>query len=129
VDGWQVVRLADRLVRLWASIAVLVELPLVVGQQVKHRLGLLLAKMIIESRAWLGVLDVDDDLGVVPNGRSYGFGPILLVMWFLHHESSPGHCERSFDSTGSKSGSDQSRTRDGSQDEVARLREAQLARG
>jgi hypothetical protein len=56
--------------KLWLGVAVLVELSLVVGQQIKHRSGLLLAEVIIESRSWLGVLDVDDDLGVVPNGLS-----------------------------------------------------------
>lgn len=52
------------------GVAVLVELSLVVGQQIKHRSGLLLTEVIIESRSWLGVLDVDDDLGVVLNGLS-----------------------------------------------------------
>ncbi len=74
------------------GMAVLVELSLVVGQQIKHRSGLLLAEVIIESRSWLGVLDVDDDLGVVPNGlsstpRTGGIviSPFLLMSWLLRH--------------------------------------------
>jgi hypothetical protein len=78
--------------QLWLGVAVLVELPLEVGQQIKHRSGLFLAEVLIESCPWLGVLDIDDDLGVVPHGLSSATRTSVrvvslapLVFWLPRH--------------------------------------------
>jgi hypothetical protein len=52
---------------LAGGVAPLILLPLDIGDQIEHCSGLLSAEVVVESRAWLGVFDADDDLGVVPH--------------------------------------------------------------
>jgi hypothetical protein len=89
----RLVRMRFRLqAQLRLGVAVLVDLPLEVGQQIKHRASLLIAEMVIESCPWLGILDIHDDLGVIPNGlssatqASVSVGLLaLLRFWLLRH--------------------------------------------